>query len=453
MKRIRILLTGMFFAASLGLPVAAVAQGMSVDFSRLERYEMEAQKGSRQAATYEPLISAERQRIRLLIEKEVNALVQPAESEKDLEPAKAIDSQRKVVDDLSGRLNEATVDLNLLKDEEKVYTTGGTTGTGAIDGRFMLTKSFPELLARKVVLEEEIDLFSNALSAQQTRLSKLLSEQRAASFGMLYTILWYLAIVVFVVWAETLVRTQLLYRIPHRGLRYALGKVFTVVVYLSLLFWLVQRIFLENPGLTTVLAVIGAALVFMLQDVIKSFLGWLTYKGALKLGQRVTIGDYTGDILDIGVLFTTMLVSRSPEMKDVSEAGKVVRIPNAQFLVGPLTNFNSTSDFENVEIPVRIADPTQSKRAQELLEEILVEEAQRFAEQARNQMDRRMRGFYFSQVSPACRVYMELNEKAHLTFLLCFPAPIGQRRAVVTRILQQVLAKFEENSIKLADPE
>jgi len=108
-------------------------------------------------------------------------------------------------------------------------------------------------------------------------------------------------------------------------------------------------------------------MVFMLQDVIKSVLGWFTYKGALSLGQRVQLGGYTGDVLDINVLHTTLLASRPPDMEDVSIAGKVVRVPNVYLLTGALVNMSSTSDFENVEIPVHLAEPRQWERAKAIL--------------------------------------------------------------------------------------
>ena len=65
-------------------------------------------------------------------------------------------------------------------------------------------------------------------------------------------------------------------------------------------------------------------------------------------------------------------------------------------------------------------------------------------------MDRRMRGFYFSHVSPSCNVYMEMGAEEQMRFLLCFPAPIGKRRAIVTNLLQRILRRFDEASIRLA---
>lgn len=435
------------FATFLFLVVPAIAGAQpAVDTTRLQSYFSESLKSARNADIYAPYIANERARIRGILEKDVNALIQPAQSE--VEQGKAIDRQRQLVEDITGRLNESTVDLNLLSDEEKIYRSGGTAGSGV----FMITKSEPELLARTVVLEENIDLLTSVLAAQQTRLQKLLLEQRTANTTIFLTFLWYLIAVLAVIWGEHFLRTQLISRIPPRRLRYGLAKIFTALVYITLFFWLFQRVYVEYPAFTTMFAVIGAAMIFMLQDVIKSFLGWLTYKGAFKLGDRVTLSGMTGDVLDIGLIHTTLLVARTEEMADQSQAGKIVRVPNVQLLTGNIINHHSTSDFENVEIPLFLADASQAEQAKEILGEMLAEEVSPYAEEARRQMDRRMRGFYFSQVAPAVRVFMEMTDKRELKLVLCFPAPIGQRRQIVTKILQDVLGNFAREGIGLAKP-
>lgn len=445
MRRMHIVI-GCLLLGSVAMPAFAQI-GSDIDTTQLQYDEAQLLKKGPNAAVYMRRIADDRVRIRSQLTKDINDLLLPLQKEQDSQPAKAIDQQRQIVDDLTGRSNESAVDLNLLKDEERVYT-GAVSGSG----RFMITKSYPELLAKKVVLEEQVDLLSTALTAQQKRLSKLLSEERSTNIGVFVTILTYLLVVFLVLYVEHFIRTSLLVRIPHRGFRYTVTKIFTVVVYLSLLFWLAQRIYAEYPGFVTVFAVIGAAMIFMLQDGIKSLLGWFTYRGSLALGQRVTLGGYTGDVLDISILFTSILVSRSPGMEDSTQAGKIVRVPNSTLLSGSFINFNSTSDFENVEVPICIADPKQWARAYDILDEILQDEAAGYSKEAQRQMDKRMRGYYASQVSPSTRVYLEFTEKHQLCLLLCFPAPIGHRRAITTSIIRLVLERFEAESIRLADP-
>ena len=62
-------------------------------------------------------------------------------------------------------------------------------------------------------------------------------------------------------------------------------------------------------GLTVTLGVAGAGIAFALQEVIASFAGWLgiMFGGFYKTGDRVQLGGIKGDVMDIGVLRTTIM--------------------------------------------------------------------------------------------------------------------------------------------------
>ena len=64
---------------------------------------------------------------------------------------------------------------------------------------------------------------------------------------------------------------------------------------------------LGNLGVA--LGVVGAGIAFALQEVIISIAGWLNIviTGSLGVGQRVKIGEVKGDIIDIGVMNTTIM--------------------------------------------------------------------------------------------------------------------------------------------------
>ncbi len=62
-------------------------------------------------------------------------------------------------------------------------------------------------------------------------------------------------------------------------------------------------------GVTVALGVAGAGIAFALQEVIASFAGWLAimFGGFYKTGDRVQLGGIKGDVMDIGVLRTTIM--------------------------------------------------------------------------------------------------------------------------------------------------
>ncbi len=448
------LFTGLFLAN-----VAIAAQSdIQRDVPRLQWRFSSLLKAQTPDATspIEKGITDERAAIRAEFEKEFAKTIKDLEQDQ-AEPSDlvlALDRQRSIVSSINQRIDERKADLSLLEKEESHYKQIQKSGTGSLPSdQILLTKSYPELLAKKAIVEERLAVLQAYQKAQEDRLNTLKQEQQVRDLGVLFSILSYLAIFFIVFWAERLIRNLLLNHIRHRRIRYTATKVFTFVVYVTLVFWFIQRIYSEHPGISTVIAVIGAALIIVMQDMIKGIAGWFGLRNSISIGQRVAIGALVGDVIDVGMLYTTLIVSRTMDVELMGHMGKLVRIPNQKMLVDPLVNFHSTSDFENVEMPIRLKKTDQYEQAKGILEEILAKETGEFASQAQRQMDRRMRGYYFTQISPAPRVYAEVTTGGVIELRLCFPAPIGRRRVVMTQITEEILKRFTESHIELMTPE
>ncbi len=449
----------LLFAGLLLASVAGAAQSdIQKDVPRLQwRFDSLLKASTPNAISpIEKGIADERTAIRSEFEKEYAKTIKDLEQDQaapsDL--VLALDRQRSIVNAINQRIDERKADLSLLEKEESYYKQIQKSGTGSLPSdQILLTKSYPELLAKKAIVEERLAVLQAYQKAQGDRLNTLRQEQQVRNLGVLFSILTYLAIFFIVFWAERLIRNLLLNHIRHRRVRYTATKVFTFVVYVTLVFWFIQRIYAEHPGISTVIAVIGAALVIVMQDMIKGIAGWFGLKNSISIGQRIAIGDIVGDVIDVGILYTTLIVSRTVDAELMGHIGKLMRVPNQKMLVDPLVNFHSTSDFENVEMPIRLKKPDQYEEAKGILEEILAKETGEFASQAQRQMDRRMRGYYFTQISPAPRVYVEVTPEGMIELRLCFPAPIGRRRVVMTQITQELLKRFAERHIELMTSE
>jgi len=444
---------------ALFMSVPAAAQGdIQQDVPRLQwRFDSLLKAKTPQAANpIQQNIDTERSAIRSEFEKAFAKTIENLEQNRT-DPAdlvQALDRQRTIVDAIKQRIDEAKADLALLENEESYYKDIQKSGTGSLPSdQILLTQSYPELLAKKAIMEERLGVLHAFQKTQNDRLNTLKQEEQVRDIGVLFNILTYLAIFFVVFWIERLVRNLLLNHIRHRRIRYTATKVFTFVVYVTLSFWFIQRIFSEHPGLSTIIALVGAAMIIVLQDMIKGAVSWFGLKNSVSIGQRVSMGNMVGDVIDVGIFYTTLIISRSGHDDPMGQVGNIVRVPNQKILTDPFVNFHSTSDFENVEMPIRLRRLSQTEKAKGILEDILDKETGDFAIQAQRQMDRRMRGYYFSQISPAPRVYMEVTQEGEVEFRLCFPAPIGRRRAVVTQITQEMIKRLAEEGIELSTAE
>ena len=102
---------------------------------------------------------------------------------------------------------------------------------------------------------------------------------------------------------------QTLRRVTHSDDRYRLRKLFSFGAYLlcALFLTIVYREKLGN--LTTAFGLASAGIAFALQEVIASGAGWVAimFGGFFRIGDRVQLGGIKGDVIDIGVLRTTVM--------------------------------------------------------------------------------------------------------------------------------------------------
>ncbi|MEO5643888.1 MAG: mechanosensitive ion channel domain-containing protein, partial [Bacteroidia bacterium] len=108
-------------------------------------------------------------------------------------------------------------------------------------------------------------------------------------------------------------------------------------------------------GLTVAFGVAGAGIAFALQEVIASFAGWLAimFGGFYKTGDRVQLGGIKGDVMDIGVLRTTIMETGQWVDGDLYN-GRIVLIANSFIFKEPVFNYSGDFPFlwDEIKIPI-----------------------------------------------------------------------------------------------------
>ena len=138
--------------------------------------------------------------------------------------------------------------------------------------------------------------------------------------------------------------------------RYRTRKIMTFVGYL-LAFFLITVVYSDKlGGLNIALGLAGAGIAFALQEVIISLAGWfaINFSSFFKTGDRVKIGGVKGDVIDIGLLRTTLMEVGDWVDGDLYN-GRVVRVANSFGFKDPV--FNYAGDFPflwaAITLPVR----------------------------------------------------------------------------------------------------
>ncbi|MFA7682331.1 MAG: mechanosensitive ion channel domain-containing protein [Candidatus Peribacteraceae bacterium] len=435
------------FLCALFLPAAVAAQDATAHETTLQYLYQQYLKDTSDEYILKR-IENEKDAIRGIAEEELQKLVTPPTEESELAPSeipKALDRQKSVVTSLQERLSERRVDLDLLTAEEKRFYLNQQAQTGNAESEtYRLTKTHPELLAKKTILEVRISVLEALLKQQQDRLSKLITEQRKIQFEFVILIGKYL-LILFIIWLiERTIRTNILTHIRNTDKRYTVTKIFTAVVYIGAILWLLGTLFANQPSILASFAIIGAGLAIALQDVVKDVLGWLMIlQSRLFLpGDRITIGGITGEVVDIGMLRTRLLEVGIPPLSVLEHTGKILTIPNAQVITLPLTNHSTTSDYVNAEMRITVTFESDWRVAKELLQTVIQEETAAFSEQEKIQQLRRTRMMYMQRQIVGPRIYTQIAADG-VEFILRFSVPLGEKWLVLTKISEKILEQLE----------
>ncbi|OGJ59262.1 hypothetical protein A2881_00400 [Candidatus Peribacteria bacterium RIFCSPHIGHO2_01_FULL_55_13] len=402
-------------------------------------------------------ITEERSLIRAAIEKEVRST--PRASDETPTPAdgeelpSAIEQQRTLVSSLEERLKERKVDRDLLLAEEQKFYVNTPPGDLEEIAEFRLTRTHEELLAKVAIAEERIAVLESVLSLEKQRMGKLTRDQWVAQFGDIIAILTYVATFIAIVVAERLIRGFIAHRILQPQKRYVVTKLFTTITYAIVLLWLVTTVFSKNPNILTSLAIVGAGLAVALQDVVKDVVGWIMVlqKRLFILGDRVSVGPYNGDVVDLSLLRTTLLeVNTSPTAAVQERTGRTLYMPNAAVLVHDVVNFNRTSDYLKSELKFTLTLESNWEKAEKIFLEILEEVTGKYTEAARRQYSTRTRTLFIQHDPTGPTLYTDVVGDG-IEVTLRFTIPIGMRREVGSDIVRAVLKRFAaEMDVNLA---
>ncbi len=157
--------------------------------------------------------------------------------------------------------------------------------------------------------------------------------------------------------------------------RYRLRKLVTFFGYL-LAILLLSIVFSDRlSGLTVLFGVIGAGVAFALQEVIVSVAGWiaLSFGRLYDVGDRVQVGGIKGDVIEIGVLRTTLMECGGWINGDQSN-GRIVRVGNSFIFKDAVYNYSSDFPFlwDEITVPIRFGSDYERARQefQQVLEEV-----------------------------------------------------------------------------------
>ena len=192
--------------------------------------------------------------------------------------------------------------------------------------------------------------------------------RQAVSLSLVWKCVAAVVGIVFIYAAFRLLERTLPRRFGQADARYKVRKVVVFSGYFAVLLF-VSILFEDRLGrLSFAIGIAGAGVAVALQDVLASVAGAFSigFAKLYTIGDRVQIGDIRGDVIDIGLLRTTLLETGNWVSKDMYN-GRVVRIPNSTVLKGTIFNYSQGFLFIWDEIKTLFTTTSDCQLAREML--------------------------------------------------------------------------------------
>lgn len=200
---------------------------------------------------------------------------------------------------------------------------------------------------------------------------------------------------------------------------------------------------LGNVGVA--LGVAGAGIAFALQEVIVSFAGWLNIviSGNPNVGDRIMVGEVRGDIIDIGVMSTTIM-----EMGDWVDGdlynGRIVRVANSYVFKEHIHNYSSEFPFLWDELTVPLRTESDHKLARKVFTQVLNDICGDYAASSEAKWNLLKNKFRVepAQVQPMISLHFDEN---WITFTLRYVVDYKSRRSTKDKIYTAILEEIAKH--------
>jgi len=234
--------------------------------------------------------------------------------------------------------------------------------------------------------------------------------------------------------------------------RYRARKFVTFAGYLAG-FILLGAIFSERlASFTVAFGVAGAGIAFALQEVIASVAGWIaiSFGNFYSPGDRVQLGGIKGDVIDVGVLRTTLMELGQWVDADLYN-GRIVRIANSFVFKEPVFNYSADFPFLWDEIMLPIKYGSDWELARETFRGVVDEVCGKYAEQSREAWKGVVQRYLIehAQIDPMITVRATDN---WIEFTARYIVDYKKRRLTKDRLYTRILEEIDKSQgrIRLA---
>ena len=203
-------------------------------------------------------------------------------------------------------------------------------------------------------------------------------------------------------------------------------------------------------GLHVALGIAGAGVAFALQEVITSIAGWVAVSFAhfYKTGDRIQLAGIKGDVIDIGILRTTLMECGEWVMGD-QYSGRIVRVANNFVFKEPVFNYSADFPFlwDEISVPVKFGSDQQLTR--EILGRVAHEVVGDYVAYAKETWKEMVKKYKIEDESVEPMVTMIANDN-WMEFTLRYVIDYKKRRSTKDRIFTRIIEELGKTEGRVA---
>ena len=215
-------------------------------------------------------------------------------------------------------------------------------------------------------------------------------------------ILWLIRYITYKIVCHNSENPQIRYR-WQKSLTY-----FTVIIGLIL----IGRVwFAGMPSLLTYLGLVSAGIAIALKDIFVSLAGWLflIWRRPFSVGDRIQIGTYVGDVIDLRIFKFTLLEIGNWVDADQS-TGRIMHMPNFMVLTEPIANYSKGFQYIWNEISVLVTFESNWQKAKDILVKIGNRHAEHLSSSAEKKLKQASKKYLIFYTTLTPTVYTSVKD-------------------------------------------
>jgi len=275
--------------------------------------------------------------------------------------------------------------------------------------------------------------------------------------GVAVRILRGAALIVIVLTVARAVSVYALARIEDPSIRFTLQRVMHLIAALAIAVIAISIIFVNWYAALAAFGIGSIIVGLAVQAPMKSFIAWIyiLVRQPYRVGDRIQIGDATGDVIDVGYLDTTLWEFGGKYISGDHPSGRLIKFPNEKVLDEIVYNYswplfpyiwNEIKFYVAFNADLEFISSTMQKIAEEELGKEMMERVQTFRDLlARTPVDE-------LEVREHPRVIFRVSENTWLEAIVRYLVPPREAGRVKTRLIKKLLVALNTAPDKVMFP-